>query len=197
MHFKSERGLWVPAGSGTWREACNNVSSCSRDKIKCSSRCELIRMPFCNRWEIQQVINIFLIRMWANFVIIHFCYWAKHRKAPANFWNIRSILVNAQQVRVFWCFTFILSLNDLRMIALFYTKFNSLDRFPTCSSSISVGVAIGSLITMFHSSVPLGGNITRQQETEDLLLVGNLHKKTANDAIRELQMYIDLKDSIK
>ena len=50
---------------------------------------------------------------------------------------------------------------------------------------------------MFRSSVPLGGNITRQQETDDLLLVGNLHKKTANDAIRELQMYIDFKDSIK
>ena len=25
---------------------------------------------------------------------IHFCYWAKHRKAPSNFWKVRSILVN-------------------------------------------------------------------------------------------------------
>ena len=82
------------------------------------------------------------------------------------------------------------------MITLFYTKY-SLERSPTCSSSISAGVAIGSLITMLRSSVPLGGNITRQQETEDLLLVGNLHKKTANDAIRELQMYIEFKDAIK
>jgi hypothetical protein len=58
-------------------------------------------------------------------------------------------------------------------------------------------VAIGSLITMLRSPEPLGGGIIKQQETADLSIIRNLHKKTAYDALRELKFYVDFRDSIK
>ena len=72
-----------------------------------------------------------------------------------------------------------------------------MDRPSQSSSSVSDGVAIGSLITMLRSPVSLGGGIIKQQETRDLSVIHNLHKKTAYDALQELKIYMDFRDLIK